>query len=62
MEAHSEGMLCTIFLIDVDGQHMHYAAAPSLPEPYRAATDGLRGLGPMRDHAVGPPTSGSRFS
>ena len=42
IEAHSEGMLCTIFLIDPDGQHMHYAAAPNLPEPYRAATDGLR--------------------
>src|SRR5215469_16250321 len=42
IEAHSEGMLCTIFLIDRDGQHMHYAAAPHLPEPYRAATDGLR--------------------
>jgi len=42
IEAHSEGMLCTIFLIDTDGQHMHYAAAPNLPEPYRAATDGLR--------------------
>src|SRR5215831_20535764 len=42
IEANSEGMLCSIFLLDADGQHMHYAAAPNLPEPYRAATDGLR--------------------
>jgi len=42
IESHSEGMLCTIFLLDSDGQHMHYAAAPNLPEAYRAATDGLR--------------------
>lgn len=41
IEAHSEGMLCSIFLLDDDGQHMHYAAAPNLPELYRAATDGI---------------------
>ena len=30
IEAHSERMLCSIFLIDADGQHMHYAAASDL--------------------------------
>jgi PAS domain S-box-containing protein len=41
MEAHSEGMLCSIFLLDKDGLHLRYAAAPNLPESYRAATDGV---------------------
>jgi formate hydrogenlyase transcriptional activator len=40
IESHSEGMLCSIFLVDPDGQHLHYAAAPNLPESYRVATDG----------------------
>jgi formate hydrogenlyase transcriptional activator len=40
MEAHSEGMLCSIFLLDKDGLHLRYAAAPNLPKSYRAATDG----------------------
>src|SRR6516165_10162754 len=40
IEAHGEGMLCSIFLLDKDGLHLRYAAAPSLPEAYRAATDG----------------------
>src|SRR5271169_2046363 len=45
IEAHSDRMLCSIFLLDEDGQHLRYAAAPNLPESYRAATDGLR-IGP----------------
>jgi formate hydrogenlyase transcriptional activator len=40
IESHSEGMLCSIFLVEKDGMHLRYAAAPNLPEPYRAATDG----------------------
>ena len=40
IEAHSEGMLCSIFLLDEDRLHLRYAAAPSLPESFRAATDG----------------------
>src|SRR5262252_11021791 len=42
IESNTEGMLCTIFLLDANGQHMHYAAAPNLPETYRATTDELR--------------------
>ncbi|HWO28970.1 MAG TPA: sigma 54-interacting transcriptional regulator [Candidatus Acidoferrum sp.] len=40
IEAHCEGMLCSIFLLEEDGQHLRYAAAPNLPEAYRAGTDG----------------------
>ncbi|MCU1258549.1 MAG: sigma54 specific transcriptional regulator, Fis family, partial [Bryobacterales bacterium] len=41
IEAHSEGMLCSIFLLDEDGLHLQYGAAANLPEAYRAATDGV---------------------
>ena len=33
-------MLCSIFLVEKDGLHLRYAAAPNLPESYRMATDG----------------------
>jgi formate hydrogenlyase transcriptional activator len=39
VEAHSEGMLCSIFLVEEDGLHLRYAGDPNLPEAYRAATD-----------------------
>jgi formate hydrogenlyase transcriptional activator len=45
IEAHSDGMLCSIFLVEKDGLHLRYAAAPNLPEPYRMATDGAT-IGP----------------
>ena len=41
IEAHSEGMLCWIFLLDEDGLHLRYGGAANLPEAYRAATDGV---------------------
>src|SRR6202047_2728827 len=41
IEAHSEGMFCSIFLLDEDGLHLQYGAAANLPEAYRAATDGV---------------------
>lgn len=40
IESHSKGMLCSIFMVEQDGIHMRYAAAPNLPETYRIATDG----------------------
>jgi formate hydrogenlyase transcriptional activator len=40
IEAHSVGMFCSIFLVEEDGLHLRYAAAPNLPEAYRAATEG----------------------
>src|ERR1700743_1137947 len=45
IEAHSDGMLCSIFLMQPDGLHMRYGAAPTLPTAYRMATDGLK-IGP----------------
>jgi hypothetical protein len=30
IEAHSDGMLCSIFLLEKDGLHLRYAAAPNL--------------------------------
>jgi GAF domain-containing protein len=41
IEAHSTGMLCSISLLDEDGLHLRYGIAASLPEAYRAATDGI---------------------
>ncbi|HWW13443.1 MAG TPA: sigma 54-interacting transcriptional regulator, partial [Candidatus Dormibacteraeota bacterium] len=40
IEAHSVGMSCSIFLLDVDGLHLRYGVAPNLPQPYLAAIDG----------------------
>jgi hypothetical protein len=41
IEAHSEGMYCSIFLLEKDGQHLRYAAAPNLTGSYRSATNGI---------------------
>src|SRR5216683_6576190 len=41
IEGHTEGALCSIFLLDEDGQHLRYAAAPQMPDEYRVATDGV---------------------
>jgi len=40
IETHSDGMLCSIFLLDQDGLRLRYGAT-NLPEAFRAATDGL---------------------
>src|SRR3984885_9754361 len=45
IEAHSKGMRCSISLLDEDGLHLRYGVAESLPEAYRAATDGIS-IGP----------------
>lgn len=36
-----DGAACSILLLDADGIHMHVGAAPSLPEQYSAAIEGL---------------------
>jgi len=41
IEAHSEGMLCSIFLLDEDGAHLRYGVAANVTEAYRTATDGI---------------------
>src|ERR1700681_4287875 len=45
IEAHSEGAVCSIFLLDEYGQHLRYAAAPKMSDEYRVATDGVS-IGP----------------
>src|SRR6202034_2382257 len=45
IEGHSEGMICSVFLVEKDGVHLRYAAAPNLPQSYRIATDGAT-IGP----------------
>jgi GAF domain-containing protein len=39
-------MLCSIFLLSEDGQHLHYGASSSLPEQYKKATNGME-IGPQ---------------
>jgi len=45
IEAHTEGMLCSIYLLDEDGLRLRYAAGPNLPDAFRVATDGVS-IGP----------------
>jgi formate hydrogenlyase transcriptional activator len=45
IEAHTPGALCSVFLLDEDGVHLRYAAAPTLSDQYRIATDGVS-IGP----------------
>src|SRR6202041_519135 len=41
IEDHRTGMVCSISLLDEDGLPLRYGVAASLPEAYRAATDGI---------------------
>src|SRR6202521_2022746 len=41
VEAQFAGLLCSVLLLDEDGQHARHGAAPSLPETYSKAIDGL---------------------
>jgi signal transduction histidine kinase len=41
VEAQFAGLLCSVLLLDEDGQHVRHGAAPSLPKPYAKAIDGL---------------------
>jgi PAS domain S-box-containing protein len=45
VEAQFAGLLCSVLLLDEDGQHVRHGAAPSLPTTYIEATNGLR-VGP----------------
>ena len=40
VEQRSDGMLCSVVLLDEDGVHLRRGAAPSLPEAYNTAIDG----------------------
>jgi len=41
VEAQFAGLLCSVLLLDEDGQHARHGAAPNLPESYSQAIDGL---------------------
>jgi PAS domain S-box-containing protein len=41
VEQYSGGMQCSVLLLDDDGIHIRHGAAPSLPEDYVRAIDGL---------------------
>src|SRR6266853_1466230 len=45
VEAQFAGLLCSVLLLDEGGQHVRHGAAPSLPEGYSKAIDGLS-IGP----------------
>jgi PAS domain S-box-containing protein len=45
MEAQFAGLLCSVLLLDEDGQHVRHSAAPSLPSAYTKAINGLS-IGP----------------
>jgi PAS domain S-box-containing protein len=46
VEAQFAGLLCSVLLLDEDGQHVRHGAAPSLPKAYTEAIDGLS-IGPQ---------------
>ena len=45
LEAHADGMICSILLLSPDGKHVQTGAAPSLPRAYVNAVDGMS-IGP----------------
>jgi PAS domain S-box-containing protein len=45
IEKHHRGMLCSVLLLDADGVTLRDGAAPSLPQEYRQAADGVK-IGP----------------
>ena len=45
IEAQTDGLLCSILLLDRDGQHLRHGAAPSLPDEFNRAIDGVA-IGP----------------
>ena len=46
IERLSTGALCSVLLLDADGVHLRHGAAPSLPEAYVRAVDGMS-IGPL---------------
>ncbi|MCS6944539.1 MAG: GAF domain-containing protein [Sutterellaceae bacterium] len=46
VEREAPGLLCSILLLEDDGVHLRHGAAPSLPESYLRAIDGLA-IGPQ---------------
>lgn len=46
IESQSEGVLCSVLLLDESGKHLLHGAAPSLPKAYCDAIDGVA-IGPQ---------------
>jgi PAS domain S-box-containing protein len=46
VEAQFPGILCSVLLLDEDGQHVRHGAAPSLPKEYTQTIDGIS-IGPQ---------------
>ena len=44
-EKYNPDTLCTVLLLDEDGRHLRHGAAPSLPDSYNEAIDGIE-IGP----------------
>jgi len=53
VEAQFAGLLCSVLLLDDDGQHVRHGAAPSLPKAYTKAIDRL--VSDRRRDLVAPP-------
>ncbi len=47
IEDQFDGALCSVLLLDEDGIHLRHGAAPSFPEAYVCAIDGIT-IGPMQ--------------
>lgn len=47
IEGLSDGALCSVLLLDDEGQRLRHGAAPNLPEAYTRAINGMT-IGPMR--------------
>lgn len=45
IEEHADGALCSLLLLSPDGKQLRHAAAPSLPDAYNQAVDGIE-IGP----------------
>ena len=45
LEERSPGLLCSVLLLDPDGETLRHGAAPSLPPDYASAIDGAK-IGP----------------
>src|SRR5690606_4020462 len=41
VEVQQSGMLCSVRLLEDDDKHLHTSAAPSLPDAYNRAIDGV---------------------
>jgi len=41
IEAQADGLFCSVLVLDEDGKHLRHGAAPSLPESFHQAIDGI---------------------